>query len=556
MSRKVLRFKLTVLACAVLLCGGALNVRAQHEKHDMQSMPGMQPTAPAPSPSPTPAPDKMAMPAPTPAIDAGQQPAATPGNAGEMDKMDMSGGEQKPAANPHDSMPGMKHDSMQGANADGANKADQIPTTDSLGLMVMTEREMSIRVGTSRSNTLNMSQMGSGTSWQPATTPMSMYFKYANGWLLFLHAEAKLGVNAQGGPRGVTKFESQNWVMPMAFRRVHHGTLQLRGMFSLEPFTFSPGGSPQLFQTGESYKGRPLVDRQHPHDLFMELSATYTMPLGERSTWFAYVGFPGEPALGPTAFMHRNSASENPSAPLAHHLQDSTHIAFGVFTTGVTYRWLKLEGSLFNGQEPDENRYNFEFNPWSSSAVRLSFAPTENWSMQVSHGFLKKPEALEPGDIRRTTASISHNKNFQRGNWSSSLIWGRNHANRNGEIANQNGYTIESTLNFLDLNYVYTRLELVDKNELLSDEDRARLGITEDHPSFRIGAYTLGAAREVWNTDKLSIAIGGDFTFYSKPSILDALYGSNPTSYKLFLRLRPSRMTMSGHQMPGNTGQP
>jgi hypothetical protein len=50
----------------------------------------------------------------------------------------------------------------------------------------------------------------------------------------------------------------------------------------------------------------------------MELSATYTMPIGEHTTWFVYGGYPGEPALGPTAFMHRASASENSSAPLGH----------------------------------------------------------------------------------------------------------------------------------------------------------------------------------------------------------------------------------------------
>jgi hypothetical protein len=387
-----------------------------------------------------------------------------------------------------------------------------------------------------------------------------MYFKYAGGWLLFLHGEAKIGVNRAAGPRGVTKFESQNWIMPMAFRRVGNGTLQLRGMFSFEPFTFSPGGSPQLFQTGESYKGRPLVDKQHPHDLFMELSATYTMALGERSTWFAYLGFPGEPALGPTAFMHRNSASENPTAPLAHHLQDSTHISFGVLTTGFTYRWFKLEGSVFNGREPDENRYDFEFNPWNSRSARLSFAPNDEWSMQVSYGFLRQPEALEPGDIRRLTVSISHNKNFARGNWSSSLIWGRNHGSHDGEPFNINSYTAESTVNFMDKNFVYTRLELVDKNELLNRAERELLGFSVPHPSFRIGGYTFGAAREIWNTDKLSIALGGDFTFYSKPPVLDELYGSNPTSYKFFIRLRPSKMQMSGHtgahKMAGETSQP
>ena len=389
-----------------------------------------------------------------------------------------------------------------------------------------------------------MTRMGSGTSWQPDSSPMTMLHKKSGKWLLAFHYNFVAGVNRQGGPRGVTKFESANWFMPSATRHLGKGTLELRGMFSAEPFTFPPGGSPLLFQTGETYKGQPLIDRQHPHDLFMELSAKYTVPVGDRASWFVYAGYPGEPALGPNAFMHRASASENTSAPLSHHLQDSTHISFGVVTTGIQYRWFKLEGSLFNGREPGENRYNFEAHPWNSRSARLWFAPNSNWSMQLSHGFLKNPEALEPGDVRRTTASISYNRPFERGNWASSLIWGRNHESHGGEIFNLNGYVAESTLKFLDRNYFYTRLELTDKNQLLRAADRISLGITDDHPSFRIGAYTFGGARDIWNTDKTSLAIGSDLTFYSTPSLLDPIYGSTPVSWKLFFRLRPAQMDM------------
>jgi hypothetical protein len=397
------------------------------------------------------------------------------------------------------------------------------------------------------SNGTITSSSGSGTMWQPASTPMHMLHWQKGDWMVMLHGDAKLGVNAQGGPRGVTKFESQNWLMAMASRRVGRGTLDLRSMFSLEPLTLSGGGSPELFQTGETYKGQPLRDKQHPHDLFMTLSASYTVPIGERGSWFAYFGFPAEPALGPVAFMHRASSAENPSAPLAHHLQDSTHISFGVFTTGFTYRWFKVEGSLFNGREPDENRYDFEFNPWNSRSFRVQFAPNRNWAMQVSYGLLKNPEALEPGDVRRTTASISYNKPLKRGNWATTLIWGRNRENHHNEPSTLNGYTAESTLQFMNRNYLYTRLELVDKNGLLDKADRLRLGITDAHPIFRIGAYTFGAARDIWETDKFTVALGGDVTFYSKPPVLDSVYGNNPTSYHFFVRFRLGRMSTGGN---------
>lgn len=496
-----------------------VRVRAQT---DMSKMPGMnKPAQPSPSPKKSPSPQsspQQQMPAPA--------ASPSPGASGEVKGME--------------GMPGM-----------------QTGPTNSDSLLVVSGSEMGVAVGAAgEKNVMWIGQMASGTSWQPASTSTYMYDKIAGGWLLMLHYNLVTGINRQGGPRGITKFDSANWFMPMAFHKVGKGTLELRGMFSAEPFTFPPGGSPLLFQTGETYKGQPLIDRQHPHDLWMELSTQYTLALGERGTWFSYFGYPGEPALGPPAFMHRPSASENPSAPLSHHLQDSTHISYGVLTTGFTYRWIKLEGSIFNGREPDENRYNFEAHPWNSRSARFTFAPSKSWAIQVSYGFLRKPEASEPDtDIRRATASVQYNKPLQRGNWASAFIWGRNHTTSPGEVHNLNGYTFESTVNFLDRNYLYTRLELADKDELLRAVDRVRLGITQSHPSFRIGAYTFGAVRDIWNTRRVSLAIGSDVTFYSKPSVLDAIYGNNPVSWKVFLRLRPAKMDMSTHALHGNMGQ-
>lgn len=517
------RLLLRTFAVALLLVAASANVQAQqqpdpHAGHEGHAAPKKD----APAPKPAPAPKT----APTP-----QQPAPV-----------------APAPSPAVVDHSM-HTGDDAASKDAAAENVKVVSEAEVGeLMVMSGETMGIRNGASRENFTPMGQIGSGTAWQPASTPMYMQHKTSGDWLFMFHYEAKLGVNSQGGERGVTKFEAQNWFMPMAYRRVGAGTLQLRAMLSLEPLTFSGAGSPQLFQTGEVYKGRPIVDAQHPHDLFMELSAQYTVPVGERATWFAYFGFPGEPALGPVAFMHRASASENPTAPLTHHLQDSTHIAFGVFTTGISYRWFKLEGSLFNGREPDERRYNFEAHPFNSRSARLTFAPNKNWAFQVSHGFLRNPEQLHEGDVRRTTASVQYNQSFARGNLATAFIWGRNHETHDGDLFNLNGYTFETTANFLDRNYLYTRLELVDKSGLLSHEEEDRLGFAHDtHPQFRIGAYTFGYVRDVWNTESLSVGLGGDLTFYSKPAILDSVYGNNPKSYKFFIRIRPARMKMDAH---------
>jgi hypothetical protein len=480
------------LLAAAFLFPAAHEAAAQHHEHSHP-----QPT-PAATPKPTP------QPSPTP----------KPSGAGAHDA-------SRHAQNPHGGAAGQHDNHGKPDAAKPAAAGDDEHQGHGDAGRLMTSRD------------------GSGTSWQPASTPAYMLHRQAGEWALMFHGEAKIGVNAQGGPRGVTKFESQNWFMPMASRQVGRGTLELRGMFSAEPLTYSGAGSPQLFQSGEVYQGRPIIDAQHPHDLLMELSARYTLPVGERGSWFAYFGYPGEPALGPVAFMHRASASENPSAPLAHHLQDSTHIAFGVFTTGFTYRWLKVEGSVFNGREPDEDRYGFEAGPWNSRSVRVSVAPSANWVFQYSYGFLKNPELLHEGDTHRQTASVQYNRPLARGNWATSLIWGRNREGGEGHAFRLNSYTAESTLNFADRNYVYTRLELVDKKDLLRPEDLRRLGYGEHaHPQFRVGAYTLGYVRDLYAGDKYTVGLGGDTTFYSKPEALDVLYGRNPVSYKAFLRIR------------------
>lgn len=549
------------LTLTLLLFGGATVAMAQHEGHTMPAKP-----APKAKPKPKPAPRKKATPDQKPAVEKelAPSPAASPLPKPSPEQSPENISQPTPTPAPETRTP--QHTGHEPATAPAKTEAPptkETPTSseepkkteamsgmsspESGPLLVMSDNQMAIRVGSSLANTIPMAQFGSGTSWQPASTQLHMLHRTSGDWVLMFHYNVVLGLNSQGGLRGVTKLESQNWFMPMALRRLGNGTLALRSMFSFEPFTFPPGGSPLLFQTGETYKGQPLIDRQHPHDLFMELSASYTVPLGDRGTWFTYVGYPGEPALGPVAFMHRASASENPAAPLSHHLQDSSHISFGVFTTGFSYRFFKLEASIFNGREPGENRYNFEAHPWNSRSVRLSFAPNNNWTMQVSHGFLRNPEALEPGDVRRTTASVSYNLPFERGNWATSIIWGRNHESHDGEIFNLNGYLAESTVNFKDKNYFYARLELADKNQLLRAGDRQLLGITEDHPSFRIGAYTFGGSRDLWTTEKLSVAVGGDVTLYSKPALLDAIYGNNPASYRFFLRFRPGKMSMSGH---------
>jgi hypothetical protein len=377
----------------------------------------------------------------------------------------------------------------------------------------------------------------SGTGWQAAATPGHMWMKSVDAWDLMAHGIVFVDYNQQGGPRGEGKAESVNWLMLMEQHKLGRGSILFREMFSAESLTSPHPGFPELFQTGETYHGQPLVDHQHPHNVFSELALYYTrrikvpdkVPIKGKVSWLFYGAAAGEPALGPVAYMHRASASELPMAPLSHHLQDSTHISFGVITTGLTVDRFKLEGSVFNGREPDEKRYSIQFAPLDSWSARLSAAPSRNWTAQYSYGRLEHPEAAEPGSQRRQTASVEYVRPFAKGSWATSAVWGRVHKEVNNH--NLNGYLLETTANFKLRNYAFSRMELVDKDELFPDNPLL--------PSFRIGAYTFGGARDLLQSRLGQLALGADLTFYSKPATLDSAYGRNPVSFQCFLRVRP-----------------
>jgi hypothetical protein len=379
---------------------------------------------------------------------------------------------------------------------------------------------------------------GSGTAWSPQSSPENMWMTSWRNWQLMAHTNVILDFNHQGGPRGAGKLQSENWLMFMEHRSFgRKGALEFREMLSAEPLTTPHPGFPELFQTGETYHGLPLVDHQHPHDLFMEMSARYVVPLAGKLQWSLYVAPAGEPSLGPVAFMHRPSASEIPDAPISHHVQDSTHISYGVITTGLIYDRFKIEGTVFNGREPDERRYDFDFGALDSFSGRLQFAPSENWAMQYSYGHLRHPEALEHGNINRQSASVMYNRAISDGNWATSLIWGRNRKTNINTI--QNSYLLESTLNFATKNYVFTRMELVDKDELFPLG-----GAPAGQENFRIGEYTFGAVRDVVQNSIGNFGVGAELIFYSKPSPLDAVYGKNPVGFEIFVRFRAPKMKM------------
>jgi hypothetical protein len=385
--------------------------------------------------------------------------------------------------------------------------------------------------------------LSSGTSIEPLVTSEAspMIQGSLGGWKVMFHGTAFLQSIQQSGPRGGDKVFSTNWIMPMLTRKSGRHSLALRAMLSFEPATVTKRRFPQLFQTGETAFGLPIVDGQHPHNFFMEVTGRYDIDLNDKTRLFFFGGPVGEPALGPPAFPHRASASENPLAMQGHHSQDSTHVSYSVITTGLSAGPVQLEASIFHGQEPNENRWYFGTGKPDSFASRLTIAPSKNLSGQYSIGRINNREALEPGlDTLRMTASIHHGVTLNSGSLASSIIWGRNKDMIGSEHRIFNSYALESTLNFFNRNWTWTRIENLDKDKtLLTGETPASLDV-EETPIGRVRAYSFGYERDIVRT-KLwaNIGLGFQFTTYGLTDQMKTVYGNNPRSYVVFLHVRP-----------------
>ena len=376
-------------------------------------------------------------------------------------------------------------------------------------------------------------QQAGGTGANPAAAHEHLMLMQGS-WHLMLHGFASLDSLRATGPRGGEKEFSTNWMMVSAQRPLGGGHLLLRTMLSLEPATISGRKYPEPFQTGETAFGKQLIDGQHPHDLFMELAAEYAHSLGRHAVGYLYVAPVGDPALGPVAFPHRDSAGEIPQATLGHHYEDSTHISADVITAGVSFRAMRLEASAFHGADPDEERWDLDGGAPDSESVRLVLTPIRSLSAQLSYGYLTRPEKLEPGDQTRTSASVS----YTRGGWASSAIWGRVYKESHDNTVE--AITLESTLRFAGRHALAVRYEDADKDELFphihrtGKIERPALPV----PTFRVKAATLGYTFDFLRRGPLRVGAGGNYTWYRFPEILNGFYGERPRTRVVYVRAR------------------
>ena len=395
-----------------------------------------------------------------------------------------------------------------------------------------------------------MSREGSGTSWLPDSSPMyGRMFMFGDD-MLMLHGAIFPRYTNVSTRRGDDRIDAPNWIMGMYSHPLGDSTqIGARLMMSLDPLTEGGRGYPLLFQSGESWHDQPLHDRQHPHDLFDELSVSLSQKFDHDFSAYIYFGYPGEPALGPPTFMHRPSAMDDPDAPLGHHWQDSTHVTFGVATAGLVWSHfggMKIEGSIFTGREPDENRYDFDRPRFDSYSGRISWNPAKNLALQVSHGYIKSPEALDPKtNIHRTTASAIYNLPLGPDrNWSNTFVWGQNNATGEGKTQS---FLIESNYQ-RGRDTVYLRWERVEKSghELVLDPP-------DESQIFPIGGYTVGYVRDLSHGNGLDIGLGTQFTVNDRPDRLDRYYGDGlGYAFQFFLRIRPSLHSHGGREHAGH----
>jgi hypothetical protein len=381
-----------------------------------------------------------------------------------------------------------------------------------------------------------MSREGSGTSWLPDESPMYVIHKTTGPWMLMFHENLFVQFLYESGLRGSDQFGSVNWGMGMAQRSLGRGKLGLRGMFSAEPLTIRGCGYPDLLASGERCDGEPIHDRQHPHDVFMEFSASYDAPLAGQARWQLYLAPAGEPALGPVAFPHRVSAMASPLAPISHHWLDATHISFGVVSGGVySHRW-KVEGSVFNGREPDEHRADFDFGRLDSVSGRLWFLPTPRLAFQVSIGQLTEAEPAHhdgpPIDVRRATASMTYHHPLEDSSlWATTIAWGNN--SESGESSN--ALLFETTLALRDRDTWYGRAEIAGKNA-------HDLAIADSDEQFTVAKVQAGYTRYLRRFGAFQPGVGGGVSLGIVPETLKNDYGSRANvGAAVYLTLRPAR---------------
>ena len=375
-------------------------------------------------------------------------------------------------------------------------------------------------------------------------------------WIFGVNAFASLVFDHQGGKRGKSDVYSENYLSLTAIKPFSQSVLVLNSRFSLEPFTIGKRGYPLLLQVGGTANNKTfLVDAQHPHDLFSELSMNYIIKLNEDSNFNIYLGLPGAPALGPTGIQVCNIDLAVPESPLLHEALYSTEISYGVVTAGYNWRNITLEGSIFNGRETDKNHFIIHKPKLDSFCGRLTTIFPYNLSAQISYGFLNSPEIVEPEiNKKRLVVSLGWFKEFEDSYLQTMFGFAQNkHIPGN----TTKGLIAEFLYNFKRNHSLFLRGELLETDELFHDEHghshnqdnfnhchkhdvncKRKNGLEIDRELFdkifNVGRISSGYLYKFPPMDHIRFGLGCSGNISIIPEKLKPIYGNHPLSYYIY----------------------
>ena len=348
--------------------------------------------------------------------------------------------------------------------------------------------------------------------------------------------------SALQGPRGVDQFAAPNMFMVDAGRAV--GTRQFVNvdlMGTAELWSYPYHGYPELLQIGEERSDQtPFIDAQHPHTSpIMGLTLSDSVTLRSTETLKLFFAPRGESTDGPIVYMHRESARDNPDAPLGHHVgQDVGHISSTVLGAQLDLGSWILEASGFNGTEPQPTRVDLPSGPVNSEAFRITYVMSTEHRAMASIAHVEQTDPEYPGTTSATRLSASLYDHIALGRFGPI-----DHAFVVGSIKRHPSE--QSLTSFLDetvINHgtsdLWERIEVLQR--LPSELDiSAPQALTETSHSRWVAAITMGYTHWMSWSSRLQLGVGSSLTMDVVPPEWASTYGRRtPLTLRVILQLR------------------
>ncbi|WP_420476443.1 hypothetical protein [Noviherbaspirillum sp. ST9] len=200
------------------------------------------------------------------------------------------------------------------------------------------------------------------------------------------------------------------------------------------------------------------------------------------------------------------------------------------FSVGHAWQDLTFEGAAFSSPDDGRPPVGREPRKIDSRSARLSFSPLENWVVRLTRGTVSGLDHLVVGEqVRRTALSATYRRAFAEGDWEATLAWGRNSRKFRESTV---GYLVESAFRFDGVHSLFGRFEQVGSDEIVRENESLQRQL------FMMNKLTLGYAQDLRVTSSMRMDVGAYVTRYFVPSSMSPSYGSGPTAYMMFARVK------------------